>query len=85
DVDMPRLIDHQTKFVASLMGGPTSISDERLKAVHRNLNISHADFDAITLLLREALAAHGVTEPDIDITLAEVEAKRAIIVARSAA
>lgn len=30
DIDMPRLVDHQTKFIASLLGGPASYSDERL-------------------------------------------------------
>lgn len=85
DVDMPRLIDHQTKFVASLMGGPTSISDDRLEAVHRHLNISHSDFDEVTALLKEALAEHGISEPDIAATLAEVESKRGIIVTGEAA
>ena len=29
DIDMPRQIDHQTKFVASIMGGPDAMSDDR--------------------------------------------------------
>jgi len=28
DVEMRALIDHQTKFIASVMGGPASYSDE---------------------------------------------------------
>ncbi|WP_424986603.1 group I truncated hemoglobin [Microbulbifer sp. S227A] len=85
DVDMARLIDHQTKFVSSLMGGPASISDERLEAVHRHLGISHADFDEVVVLLRAALSAHRMAEDDILQTLDAVESKRAIIVAREAA
>lgn len=85
DVDMARLIDHQTKFVASLMGGPASISDDRLEAVHRHLRISHADFDEVVTLLRAALSEHRMSEDDILRTLAEVESKRSIIVAREAA
>ena len=33
DVDMPKLIDHQTKFVSSLMGGPASFTDEHIAAL----------------------------------------------------
>ena len=85
DVDMPRLIDHQTKFVSSLLGGPASFSDERLEVVHRSLGISHPDFDEMANLMGDALAQHGVSEADIKTALAAIEAKRSIIVSRSAA
>lgn len=83
DVDLPRLIDHQTKFVSSLMGGPASFNDDRLTAVHRTLDIKNADFDVITMLLEEALKVHGVTDADIRITLNAVNSKRHVIVAVS--
>jgi hypothetical protein len=38
--DMKRLIDHQTKFVSSLMGGPASYTSEHLERVHAHLNIT---------------------------------------------
>lgn len=85
DIDMPRLIDHQTKFVSSLVGGPASFSDDRIEAVHRHLNISHADFDEMAELFGEALAMHGMEESHIKIALNAIESKRAIIVARDAA
>lgn len=85
DIDMPRLIDHQTKFVSSLVGGPASFSDERIEAVHRHLNITHSDFDEMSVLLRAALEEHGMAERDIVETLEAIESKRAIIVARTAA
>lgn len=85
DVDMARLIDHQTKFIASLMGGPASISDDRLEAVHRHLKISHVAFDEVVTPLRAALSDHRMSEDDTLRTLAEVESKRSIIVAREAA
>jgi len=85
DVDMARLIDHQTKFISSLLGGPASFSDERLEAVHRALSITHEDFDEMGELLKEALEQHGVSEPDVRTTLAAIEAKRNIIVTRDAA
>ena len=38
--DMRRLIDHQTKFIASVMGGPASYSAEQLERVHANMAIT---------------------------------------------
>ena len=85
DIDMPRLIDHQTKFVSSLVGGPASFSDEQIEAVHRNLNISHSDFDEMAELFGQALSMHGMSDGDVKTALAAIEGKRAIIVARDAA
>ncbi|WP_171099253.1 group 1 truncated hemoglobin [Ruegeria sp. HKCCA6707] len=85
DIDMPRLIDHQTKFVSSLVGGPASFSDERIEAVHRHLNISHSDFDEMSALFAQALEHHGMAPRDIEIALAAIEEKRGIIVVRTPA
>ncbi len=85
DIDMPRLIDHQTKFVSSLIGGPASFSDDRIKAVHSHLNITHADFDEMAALFGEALEMHGVSDQDIQTALGAIENKRSIIVVRHAA
>lgn len=85
DIDMPRLIDHQTKFVSSLIGGPAAFSDERIETVHRHLNITHDDFDAMADLFGEALEMHGMSERDVKIALGAIEGKRSIIVARDAA
>ena len=81
DVDMPRLIDHQTKFVSSLLGGPVSYTDERLQRAHASLNLTSADFDEVQRLLRDTLSEHGIEQQDIDIVMAEVEARRGSILA----
>ena len=85
DVDMARLIDHQTKFVSSLLGGPASFSDERLAQVHAHLGISHTDFDEARDLLAEALEEHGMVPEDVKTVIAAIESKRPLIVARAAA
>ncbi|MES0883808.1 group I truncated hemoglobin [Roseibium sp. SCP14] len=84
DVDMPRLIDHQTKFVSSLLGGPVSYTDERLKRAHASLNLTSADFDEVQRLLRDTLAEHGIESQDIDIVMTEIEARRGSILADGA-
>ncbi len=85
DIDMPRLIDHQTKFVSSLIGGPASFSDDRIEVVHRHLNISHNEFDVMAELFGDALSQHGMSDGDVKTALKAIEGKRSIIVARNAA
>lgn len=85
DVDIPRLVDHQTKFISSLLGGPASFTDEHLTKVHRPLGIGDADFDEMSRLLDESLAAHRFTAEDRGDVMREIEARRAVIVSRVSA
>jgi hemoglobin len=81
NVDMSVLIDHQTKFIASLMGGPASYSDEHLRRVHRRLGISEEAFSEMGQLLRETLEDHDVDDTDIGNVIGEVIARRSYVVA----
>lgn len=81
DTEMTRLIDHQTQFVASLLGGPATIADARLKAAHAPLGITDPQFDRIGTLLSETLADHGFAPEDVALVMAEVEARRGLVVA----
>jgi hemoglobin len=80
NVDMARLIDHQTKFMASLLGGPASYSDDRLQKVHASLNLTHEDFDEMARILRQTLVEHGLSNEDVNTVIAEIEARRRPIV-----
>lgn len=80
DVDMPRLIDHQTKFVSSLMGGPASFSDEHIAAAHRRLSISDTHFDRLKALVEETLADFDIARTDIDTVLDAFEARRPLLI-----
>lgn len=80
DIDLKRLIDHQTKFVAALLGGPADYSDDRLAQAHRHLAIGPGHFDEMARMLAETLDAHGFDPDDRDAVLAEVEARRPMIV-----
>lgn len=80
DIDMSRLIDHQTKFISSIMGGPDSINDERLRRVHQQIDISDQDFNEIVALLTKTLRAHGIKDGDIAQIGRTIETKRGLIV-----
>lgn len=65
NINVSRLIDHQTKFIATLMGGPAHYSDEMLHRAHMHLSITRAEFFEIVELLEETLEDAGFKAPDI--------------------
>jgi len=63
--DMKRLIDHQTKFISSLMGGPASYTNDHLERVHANLGITETAFNESLMLMKETLEDHEFLDEDI--------------------
>jgi hemoglobin len=84
DIDMSKLVDHQTKFISSLLGGPASYTDDRLKQLHAHIGISDPDFDEMAKLLGEALAENGFEPGDCAVVIREIEFRRGFIVNRDA-
>lgn len=80
NVDMSRMVDHQTKFIASLLGGPASYTDNQLRQLHSHLTITDAHFDELEVVLRDALQKHNVDAEDIDVVVAEFSRRRPLIV-----
>jgi hemoglobin len=70
-VDMATQIDHQTKFVATLMGGPSSYTDEHLRRVHARLDITAGAFDVMMTVFRETLE---------DVVVGELMSRRHLVV-----
>jgi len=80
--DMRQLVDHQTKFIASVMGGPASYSNEQLERVHAKMDISEDDYLAVVDLLRETLEDFDIDESDIAAICNELMQRMRFIVAR---
>lgn len=80
DVDMRALIDHQTKFISQVMGGPVSYSDAVLTNVHEPLKINSAAFDEMITLLEDTLEEFDMNRADIDEILGELKARRSYII-----
>lgn len=53
--DMKRLIDHQTKFISAVMGGPASYTTDHAERVHARLVITEEAFLEAMDLLTETL------------------------------
>lgn len=82
DVDMKQLIDHQTKFICSLLGGPASFSDDQIRHAHRTINVTDDAFDEIAALFVEALNEAKLKAADVDAIVKAFESKRSLIVLR---
>jgi hemoglobin len=79
-VDMTRLVDHQAKFIASVMGGPPSFTDDELRDAHAHLTISDEIFDEMTGLLEATLQNSGIDSADIGHVMGIIRNKRRLIV-----
>ena len=85
NIDMPRLIDHQTKFISTLMGGPASFSNEELERVHSDLDINEQEFQAMVDLLKETLEDFDFDDSDVAAVQGEILSRKRYIVARRVA
>lgn len=84
NIEMRRQIDHQTKFISSIMGGPASFTNEQIARAHARLDVEPEDFEEIRALIRETLEDFGVEATDVARVDAHVIAMRDHIVARPA-
>ena len=61
-IDMQRVINHQTQFLCSLVGGPVQYQGHELERMHNKLAITDDAFDEIVDLLDETLEDHDLTD-----------------------
>lgn len=80
DVDLPKLIDHQTKFVSSLMGGPASFTDDHIARAHRGMVIEHHHFDRLKEIVTETLEDFDVADDDIGAIVGAFEDRRDLLI-----
>jgi hemoglobin len=79
-VEMPKLIDHQTRFISFLLGGPASYTEEHLSHVHERLGITLAEFDEMVELLTETLEDFDFGREDITKIAQELRKREPVIV-----
>jgi hemoglobin len=79
-IEMPKLIDHQTRFISFLMGGPASYTDEHIAHVHSKLGITLQEFDEMVELLTETLEDFELGSEDIAKIGGELRKREPVIV-----
>jgi hemoglobin len=82
NTDMRTLIDHQTKFIAYLMGGPASYTDDHLERVHARLGITETAFQEAVMLLKETLEDLGYDDADVGVVQDIFISKKNFIIRR---
>jgi hemoglobin len=82
-IDMRRLVDHQTKFISALMGGPASYSDEQIARAHVRLGIRSEDFAEMADLFRETLEDNRLEAVEVTRLHAHLLSLREFVVAEA--
>jgi hemoglobin len=85
DVDMRRLVDHQTKFISFLLGGPGGYTNDHLGRVHARLHIDRETFDVMMATLRDTLEEFEMEDADISLVAREFRARAPWIISEPAA
>ncbi|HKS61832.1 MAG TPA: group 1 truncated hemoglobin [Xanthobacteraceae bacterium] len=80
DVDMQRLVEHQAKFIGSVMGEPESHTDAMLWSAHAHLQIDEGAFDEMIGLLQLTLEDFRIAPADVRTIITGLNARRAQIV-----
>lgn len=78
--NVERIINHQTQFLCSLVGGPATYEGRELKFAHRNLKITNEAFDEVGELLDETLEDHGLLDGEREQIMTAVHNARDLIV-----
>ena len=84
NIDMKQQISHQTKFIATLMGGPASYSDQELERKHAHLNVDEESFMEVATLLVETLEDFDFKTQDIRTLEAEFMRRKRYVVRNGA-
>lgn len=83
-IDMRTLLDHQTKFIAYIMGDPASYSDEALRKAHAHLGITASEFGEMARLLGNTLEEFDLDSAAVEHVMKEIARREPLIVARKA-
>ncbi len=80
DVDFARIVDHQTKFVSEVMGGPAAYTDTQIEKLHSHLQITGAHFEKLAALLTQVLGDHAVEADDAQEIVGAFACRRNLVV-----
>ena len=79
-IDMNILIDHQTKFISHVLGGPAHYQGRALQVSHKHLKITHQHFDEVAEILQCVLEDAGMSDEDVTTVMSIVGSTRNDIV-----
>jgi hemoglobin len=83
DVSIAELIEHQSRFLAMVMGGPPAQTAVELEVAHQRLGIAADDFDEMLRLLEDTLGRFDVDPEDIAQVIWRYREAQGFIVSRT--
>jgi hemoglobin len=78
--DFPKLLDHQTKFISTLMGGPVSFDDAFIAHAHQDRGIDRRAFEHMLALFKETLEEFSVAPQDIAAIISALDAYGPLVI-----
>lgn len=81
NVEMEALIDHQTKFLCKVLGGPDNYVGRAMRAAHQPHRITPEAFAEVAGLLKQSLEEAHMEPADVTAVLDVVAAVRGDVVA----
>lgn len=63
--DIEKIIEHQTRFISQLLGGPQKYDSAKLSSIHQPLKINGDDFNEVVAYLKASLEESNVEKNDI--------------------
>jgi len=79
-VDIDKMVDHQTKFISSLIGGPSAHTNEQLRRSHADLKIDGESFTEMVEILCATQKDHNNESDDVAVVRHALESRRSLIV-----
>jgi len=80
DSDLPTLVDHQTKFISQIMGGPATYTNKVLDQVHRKYDITQEAFDEMANILQQTLEEFDFKPEDVRAVMDDIKSRQPYIV-----
>ncbi|MBA6328605.1 group 1 truncated hemoglobin [Colwellia sp. MB02u-6] len=80
-ISMKALIDHQTRYLAAMMGGPGEYDDEKLKSAHSQFKITEIEWNEVVNIFIATLNNFKVEDEDIKSLTSLIAARKSLIVA----
>ncbi|MBA6341022.1 group 1 truncated hemoglobin [Colwellia sp. MB02u-10] len=80
-IRMEALIEHQTKYLAAMMGGPGEYDDEKLKSAHSQFKITEIEWNEVVNIFIATLNNFKVEDDDINTLASLIAARKSLIVA----
>ena len=80
--DMSALVDHQTKFISQIMGGPATYTNKVLDQVHRKYDITQEAFDEMANILQQTLEEFDFKAEDVRAVMDDIKSRQPYIVTK---